>query len=644
MRVFPALRRWLLTLFAFGWPTVLPAHEVPSRVAVTGFVKQEGGTVRVAVRVPLEAMRDVEFPLRERGMLDLARADSTLRDAAVLWVADAITLYANDQSLAKGRVVAVRASLPSDRAFEQYGHAIASTLGAPLAQQLQIPAAQVMLDVVLEYTNVPAGARLAIEPKMAHLGVQTTSVLRLVMDGGAERAFVFTGDPGVLQLDPSWWHAVSRFVVMGGSHLLEGLDHLLFLLCLVIPVRRLRPLVGIVSAFTIAHSLTLGASALGFAPTALWFPPFVEMLIAASIVYMAIENAVGARLERRWLMAFGCGLIHGFGFSYALGESLQFAGAHLLLALAAFNVGIELAQIALLLLAVPLFSWIFSRVVAERAGVLVVSALVAHSAWHWMTERFEIVRSYQFVWPAFDRAFVVAGLRAMMGMLVVTGIAWALSGLMRRLSAGGSPRHANNGAGLGASGVTARATSALVLSLVFAGWAGAPRLADAQSAPRTSTMTGVYTAAQANKGKQVFAGSCSGCHTVASHSGEAFTSKWVGRSLADFFNYVSGLMPKSAPATLTDDEYVWVTAYVLRLNGMPAGARELEADISALKMIRIDTTASGRAGANHDAALASRPAHGMSTSRLQSGRSLKGEGHAHLTMTREHVAARTENR
>ena len=203
VRVFPALRRWLLVLLALGWPTVLPAHEVPSRVAVSGFVKQEGDKVRVAVRVPLEAMRDVEFPLRQSGLLDVARADSTLHDAAVLWVADAISLYANDERLAKGRIVAVRASLPSDRAFEQYASAIASTTGATLDTAMQIPAAQVMLDVVLEFVNVPAGARLAIEPKMAHLGIQTTSVLRLVMETGAERAFVFTGDPGVLQLDPS---------------------------------------------------------------------------------------------------------------------------------------------------------------------------------------------------------------------------------------------------------------------------------------------------------------------------------------------------------------------------------------------------------------------------------------------------------
>ncbi|HIG16397.1 MAG TPA: hypothetical protein EYQ31_03375, partial [Candidatus Handelsmanbacteria bacterium] len=76
--------------------------------------------------------------------------------------------------------------------------------------------------------------------------------------------------------------------------ILDGLDHLLFLLCLVVPFRRFRALVPIVTGFTVAHSVTLIASAYGLAPNALWFPPLVETLIALSIVYMAFENIIGA--------------------------------------------------------------------------------------------------------------------------------------------------------------------------------------------------------------------------------------------------------------------------------------------------------------------------------------------------------------
>lgn len=565
----------------FATATGLRAHEVPPRVKVTAFILSDGGVYRVLVRAPLEAMRDVDFPLRGTGLLDLSRADSTLRDAARLWIADATRLYADGTVLPAPRLAAVRASLPSDRAFENVADALASFRVPALDANTEIPAQQVMLDVMLEYPMTSPEARLAIEARYAHLGLRTTTVLRRVYPDGAERTYLYEGDEGVLQLEPRWWHSASRFVTMGAGHLLEGIDHLLFLLCLIVPVRRVRPLVGIVTAFTVAHSITLAASAMGYAPTALWFPPLVELLIAASIVYMAIENMVGAKLERRWLVAFGFGLVHGFGFSYALGESLQFAGSNLIIALAAFNVGIELGQLLVLAVTVPVLSWLFSRVVAERTGAIIVSVLVAHTAWHWMTERFETLRSYRFEWPALDLSLAIGGIRFVMGLLVVGGIAWALSGVMTRLAtprARGSALAMLLSIGLGMSAVGVLAPSAL----------------GAQAAARTrSTMSGVYTAEQATKGKEVFAGACSGCHTVASHSGELFAAKWMGRSLADFYDYVSNLMPKSAPATLTEDEYVWVTAYVLKLNGMPASTRELTAEPSMLKAIRIENNQGG---------------------------------------------------
>src|SRR4029077_14421226 len=152
----------------------------------------------------------------------------------------------------------------------------------------------------------------------------------------------------------------------GFEHILDGIDHLLFIFCLVIPFRKIRPLIGIVTAFTVAHSITLIASAAGLAPSGLWFPPLIEVLIALSIVYMALENIVGPKLERRWMLAFGFGLVHGFGFSFALRDSLQFAGSHLLTSLLAFNVGVEIGQIAVLCVAIPVLALVFKHVVAER--------------------------------------------------------------------------------------------------------------------------------------------------------------------------------------------------------------------------------------------------------------------------------------
>ena len=320
-------------------PAALSAHDIPSSVTVLAFVKPHGRTLRVVLRVPLEAMRDVNFPLTGPGYLDLARVDPLLHDATKLWIADELRLYEDDQLLGAPAIAATRVSLPSDRSFVSYDSALAHATrpAGALPTDTKILWKQVMLDVVLEYRIASDASRFSIEPTLARLGVRTTTVLRFLPPNGNERAFEYLGDPGLVRLDPRWYQAALSFVRLGFDHILDGIDHLLFVFCLVIPFRKIRPLIAIVTSFTIAHSITLIASASGLAPDALWFPPLIEVLIALSIVYMALENIVGAKLERRWLIAFGFGLVHGFGFSFALRESMQFAGRHLAASLVSFN-------------------------------------------------------------------------------------------------------------------------------------------------------------------------------------------------------------------------------------------------------------------------------------------------------------------
>ena len=93
-------------------------------------------------------------------------------------------------------------------------------------------------------------------------------------------------------------------------------------------------------------------------------------------------------------MAFGFGLVHGFGFSFALRETLQFAGAHLAVSLLSFNVGVELGQLLVLLILIPILGGLFRYVVAERMGTIILSALVAHTGWHWMLERAELLKKF----------------------------------------------------------------------------------------------------------------------------------------------------------------------------------------------------------------------------------------------------------
>jgi hypothetical protein len=254
--------------------------------------------------------------------------------------------------------------------------------------------------------------------------LRVVTALRFLLPAGAVRAFELAGDPGLVPLDPRWHQAALRFVELGFWHILDGTDHLLFLLCLVIPFRRLRALVLVVTSFTLAHSITLVASAFGFAPDALWFPPLVETLIAASIVYMALENIVAPRLGRRGMITFGFGLVHGFGFSFALRQTLQFAGSHLLTSLLSFNLGVELGQLLVLALMVPTLDLLFRFAVPERIGTIVLSALVAHTGWHWMVERGDRLRQFRFAWPTVDAALLASATRWLMLAVAGAGLAW----------------------------------------------------------------------------------------------------------------------------------------------------------------------------------------------------------------------------
>jgi hypothetical protein len=373
------------------------AHDIPADATVQSFLQPSGDRLHLLMRVPLQTMRDLDFPDTPQGYLDLEKLAPMLPDAAVLWISNAIEIDEAEKRLPKPRVVATQISLPSDRSFASYGEALAHVTGPHLPSSANLVWTQVMFDVLFEYPIHSDRSAFSIHPRLTGLAARVVTVMRFLPPGGAIRAYEFLGDPGLVRLDPTWVQSAARFIHLGFLHILDGTDHLLFLLCLVIPFRRFRALIPVVTAFTVAHSITLIASAYNLAPDALWFPPLIETLIAISILYMALENIVGgATVHRRWIMAFAFGLVHGFGFSFALRETMQFAGSHLLTALLAFNLGVELGQLLVLLLLIPLLEALFRFVVAERMGTIILSALVAHTAWHWMLDRAALLRQYRF--------------------------------------------------------------------------------------------------------------------------------------------------------------------------------------------------------------------------------------------------------
>ena len=422
-----------LTLLLPTWSG--EAHEIPADVTVQVFVKPDTETLRMIVRVPLISMRDYDFPAREPGYLIVSEAEPLIQEAAVEWIANYVQMYEGNELLARPVLAAARIAIPGDRAFRSYDDAIENALSAPLPDDIDLPPQQAMLDVVLEWTITSEESDFSIDPLFAQLGIRTVTVLRFLPAGGTERAFQYSGNPGLVRLDPRWHQAAWRFVVLGFDHILDGIDHLLFLFCLVVPFRSFRALVPIITSFTAGRSITLIAAALGLTPQALWFPPLIETLIALSIVYMAFENILGAKLKNRWMIAFSFGLVHGFGFSFALSEVLQFGGSHLLTSLVSFNVGVEFGQLFVLALTVPLLEFLFRKVLPEVGGIVVLSALLAHTGWHWMTERGGQLIQYDFRAPIVGAGFTATALRWLMLVLIIFGTGWLLRLGFERLTA-----------------------------------------------------------------------------------------------------------------------------------------------------------------------------------------------------------------
>jgi hypothetical protein len=415
---------WLIVgLSSFAAPVRAWAHDIPSDVMVQAFIKPSGRQLQLLVRAPLESIRDIDFPQNQSGYLDVEKLAPLLPDAASLWISDFIDVYEQDAILPKPQIVATHVSLASDRSFQSLEDAVRHVTGPRLLNGANIFWNQALLDVLFEYPIHSDRSRFSIRPNLERLGARVVTVVRFVPPNGTPRSYEFVGRAGLVRLDPSWYQAAATFVRLGFFHILDGTDHLLFLLCLVIPFRRWRGLLAVVTAFTVAHSITLIASAWNLAPDALWFPPLIETLIAASIVWMAFENIIGAStIQRRWIVAFCFGLVHGFGFSFALREKVQLAGTHLLASLLAFNVGVEFGQILVLSLLAPALYLLFRFVVAERMGTILLSALVAHTGWHWMIDRGEQLRRYSFEWPNFNAGALALVLRSLLFIAILLGL------------------------------------------------------------------------------------------------------------------------------------------------------------------------------------------------------------------------------
>ncbi len=195
-----------------------------------------------------------------------------------------------------------------------------------------------------------------------------------------------SGDPGHAVPEthpPTFW----GFLRMGIAHIWTGYDHLLFLFGLLLVCRSFRSIIGIISCFTVAHSITLALATLGIVnlPSSL-----VEPMIAASIFYVGVENLArgGAEPRGRWALTFGFGLIHGFGFASALRElGIGSNGHGIAMPLLTFNLGVEIGQVTIAAVVLPIVWQLRKNARFVRYGVPILSAIVALAGLYWFLQR-----------------------------------------------------------------------------------------------------------------------------------------------------------------------------------------------------------------------------------------------------------------
>jgi hydrogenase/urease accessory protein HupE len=224
--------------------------------------------------------------------------------------------------------------------------------------------------------------RLVLRCDLLREVVTSHRTLAKITAGGQVRDFVFEGGRS-FQVDaqPSIFHSALQFIRMGIWHIFTGYDHIAFLIGVLLIGGSFKTMLKIVTSFTIAHSITLALAAFGIVNLPSWF---VESGIALSIMYIALENLFFKKFDRRWMITFFFGLVHGFGFASALKE-VHLSGRLLVTALFSFNFGVEAGQLciaATLLPAIVYLSRQRSSAVVVRVCSVMIFAL--GTFWFWM--------------------------------------------------------------------------------------------------------------------------------------------------------------------------------------------------------------------------------------------------------------------
>lgn len=407
-------RKAAFLLLIFAW--LASAHEVPDDVRIHVLAKPSGHKLQLIVRVPANAFIDNWFPtIPGTNYLDLAQTNPLLQGAAYTWVSDLISIDEGETRLQKPVIQATLLSRQSDPSFNRYADALAHVTGAKLPADARVTLERAAVDVLLETPIRSDQSDFTFYPRFGRLGVVVTTTVDFFPPGGGIRTYEYEGDPEPFKLNPSLDQSAAHFIQAGFLNIFDETDHLLLLCCVVLLFRRYRALLPFAIAFTLAHSFALIAAALStiynLAPPGPWMPPLAGTLMALSVVYLALECIVNpAKGKRRELFAIASGFMYGFGFWFSLRPVLQFGGNHAVASILSFNLGIEICQVLVLVglcLAVHL-------VRTSRVVDIILVGILAHMAWHRMTERAYALNRFetQLQWPVFNMGWMFATLAA----------------------------------------------------------------------------------------------------------------------------------------------------------------------------------------------------------------------------------------
>jgi hypothetical protein len=353
-------------------------------VVLQGYIKQEQGRLVLLLRIPLDLLASFGLPKRGPGYLDLARIGDRLKDVAAA-SARQIELRA-DGTVLTPVVRQARISLLSDRSFRAYASARAHVEGARLPPDTDLFWNQGFFDVELEYPLRSERPRTSIRVNVApELGNRLKLQLEFLPEAQPARRYTLPGGTGWIALDPSGYEAAWLFLKAGFVAALT-LDRFVFLLCLVAPFRLLRSSFSLVVPWIALQALAVSAASLGALAGVRWLDPLFGSTLAAAILLLAIGNLAAAGLRARFMLSAVLGLLSGFALGHALETTWQFAGTHPFSSALAFDLGVALAGLGSLALAV-LALVCLDRILGAPLVVIILSAVVGHMAWHWILDR-----------------------------------------------------------------------------------------------------------------------------------------------------------------------------------------------------------------------------------------------------------------